>query len=99
MSSGMADRGFPPPFGLLLAALELPCHSCVDAPENAMKLFSFSIAVSALTSVAVCGAAPAAPITLLPLASHASSTNVFPAYYHQLASSLLRHGGYPIAGF
>jgi hypothetical protein len=57
MSSGMADRGFPPPFGLLLAALELPCHSYVDALENAMKLFSFSIAVSALTSVAVCGAA------------------------------------------
>jgi hypothetical protein len=65
-----------------------------------MKLICFSIAVSALTSVAVCGAAQAAPITSLLLASDVTSANIIPVYYHHhWHHHYWHHGGYPIAGF
>jgi hypothetical protein len=64
-----------------------------------MKLLGFSIAVPALMSVAVCGAAQAAPITSLPLASDAAnSVNIIPVHYHHWHHHYWRHG-YPIAGF
>jgi hypothetical protein len=47
-----------------------------------MKLLGFSIAISALMSVGVCGATQAAPITPLPLASDAASAKITPVHYH-----------------
>jgi hypothetical protein len=64
-----------------------------------MKLINFSIAVSALMSVTVCGATQAAPITPLPLASDATSAKITPVYYHHWRHHHWHHGGYPIAGF
>jgi hypothetical protein len=64
-----------------------------------MKHISFLIAVSALMSVAVCGATQAAPITPLPLASDATSAKITPVYYHHWHHHYGHHGGYPIAGF
>jgi hypothetical protein len=62
-----------------------------------MKLFSFSIAVAALMSVAVCGGAQAL-IRPLPLASDATSAKITPVYYRHWHHHYWRHG-YPVAGF
>jgi hypothetical protein len=64
-----------------------------------MKLISFLIAMSALMSMAVCGATQAAPITPLPLASNATSSRINPVYCHHWHHHCWHHGGYPIAGF
>jgi hypothetical protein len=63
-----------------------------------MKLFAFSIAVSALVSVAVCGAAQAAPISPVLLASDATAANITPVYFHHWHHHVWRHR-YPPAGY